>query len=304
MQYAPIVLFTYNRLDELMHTVNALQKNFLAQESDLFIYSDAARNENDIPKIQKVREYLHTISGFKSIHIIERESNFGLAKSVIQGASEILDKYGKIIVLEDDIITSVNFLCYMNSALEFYREDKQVFSISGHTIPLKSLATWEKETYVALRPASWGWATWKDQWENIDWNLLDYDLFIQDRKATQRFNLGGVDLTRMLRHYREGKNNSWAIRWAYAMYKAQKYAIYPKVTKVQNIGFSDEGTHCNGINIYESVMDTSQSCEFDFVSEIIPNKKIVDEFRSQYTFFSKLMKKISETIKKYSNANG
>ncbi|MDO9208877.1 MAG: glycosyltransferase [Sulfuricurvum sp.] len=300
MSYAPIVLFTYNRLSELTFTVNALKNNFLASESDLFIYSDAAKNENDIPKIKNIRNYLHSISGFKSVHIIEREKNFGLAKSVIEGASEILNQYGNIIVLEDDIITSPNFLCYMNSALEFYKEDEKVFSISGHTIPLKTLEKWGKDTYIALRPASWGWATWKNQWENIDWDLLDYDAFMQDKTKTKKFNMGGVDLTRMLRHYREGKNNSWAIRWAYAMYKAGKYTIYPKVTKVQNIGFSDEATHCNGVNIYESNMDTSQSCEFDFVSEIIPNQKIIDEFRAQYTFSSKLMKKIIEILKKYS----
>lgn len=300
MIYAPIVLFTYNRLEELKKTVYALQNNALAIESDLFIYSDAAKNENDISKIQKVREFLHSIRGFKSVQIIERDHNFGLAKSVIQGASEILEKYGKIIVLEDDIITSENFLCYMNSALEFYESNEKVFSISGHTIPLKTLEKWKKDTYIGLRPASWGWATWKNQWENIDWEVLDYDTFIQDRSKTRKFNHGGVDLTRMLRHYREGKNNSWAIRWAYAMYKAGKYTIYPKVTKVQNIGFSDEGTHCNGVNIYESTMDITLSCSFDFVLEIVPDKKIVDEFRSQYTFSSKLKRKILETFKKYS----
>jgi hypothetical protein len=299
MNYAPIVIFTYNRLSELKFTVEALQKNFLAQKSDLFIYSDAGRDENDIQKVQDVRSFIHTISGFKSIKIIERKKNLGLAKSVINGASEILNKYGKIIVLEDDIITSVNFLCYMNSALEVYKIDEKIFSISGHTIALDSLNTWEKDTYIGLRPASWGWATWSDQWEGIDWEVSDYQKFIKNAEAMKQFNQGGVDLTRMLKHYMRGQNNSWAIRWAYAMYKVQKYTIYPKVTKVENIGFGDEATHCNGVNIYESKMDISKSCEFDFINHLVPNKTIINEFRDQYTFYSKLKKKIAEALKQY-----
>ena len=301
MNYAPIVLFAYNRLNELMLTIESLQKNFLATESDLFIYSDAGKSEIDVKKVQKVRDYIHSINGFRSIHIVERKKSFGLAKSVIQGASEILNKYGKIIVLEDDIITTVNFLCYMNSALEFYKTDEKVFSISGHTIPLKTLDKWEKDTYVGLRPASWGWATWINQWENIDWDVSDYKEFMKNKEAMNNFNQGGVDLSRMLKNYMEGKNNSWAIRWAYAMYKAKKYAIYPQTTKVQNIGFSDEATHCNNVNIYESNMDTSESCSFDFVKELTPNKKIINEFRDQYTFYNKLKKKIAEVLKNYFN---
>ncbi len=301
MTYAPVVIFTYNRLSELKFTVQALQKNFLAQKSNLFIYSDAAKNDSDIEKVRNVRNYIYSISGFCSIKIIERENNFGLAKSIIQGASEILNKYGKIIVLEDDIITSANFLCYMNNALDFYLVDEQVFSISGHTIPLKTLEGLEKDTYIGLRPASWGWATWKEQWKNIDWDVSDYQEFINDKQATNQFNQGGVDLTRMLSHYMTGKNHSWAIRWAYAMYKVKKYTIYPRVTKVENIGFGDEATHCNGVNIYESRVDTSKSCEFNFENNLIPNKEIVDEFRDQYTFYSKLKKKIVEALKQYFN---
>ncbi len=303
MQYAPIVLFTYNRLDELKSTVSALQKNFLAAESELFVYSDGAKNKDTLQKVLKVREYLHSVKGFQKVHIVEQDKNLGLARSVIEGVSEVMDKYGRVIVIEDDLITSENFLCYMNQALEFYDTDERIFSISGFTMPLKSLKNYDKDTYITLRPSSWGWATWKDQWDNIDWDVKDYDEFIDDRVSVRKFNCGGIDLTRMLKHYMEKKNNSWAIRWTYAMHKGEKYSIYPKVSKVQNIGFGDDATHCDGVNIYKSDLDSSVSCEFEFVDEMKPNTQIIDEFRYQYSYRNKSVKKIYEYVRNIFNAN-
>lgn len=296
--YAPVVLFTFNRVDKVRLTVQALQANTLAPQSDLYVFSDNARHDGDRVKVGAVREFLRTIDGFRSVTIVEREVNFGLARSIIEGASAILERHGRIIVLEDDIVTSTNFLCYMNGALDFYANTHDVFAVSGHTIALESLKSWHKDTYVALRPASWGWATWRSQWEGIDWQVSDYGEFIRNRKAKQQFNLGGADLTRMLKHYMEGKNNSWAIRWAYAMHKAGKYAIYPRISKVSNIGFGDGATHCSGVNIYHSDLDASTLCQFNFLNDLRPEQRILDEFRSQYTFVSKLRKKAFETLRK------
>ena len=296
MKYAPIVLFTYNRLDELKITVNALQKNLLAEESELFVYSDAAKNKDNEQKVQKVREYLHSIKGFQNIHIVERNENFGLAKSVIEGVTEVINKYERVIVIEDDLMTSKNFLCYMNQALDFYETKERIFSISGFTMPLKSLVKYEKDTDLSLRPASWGWATWKGQWDGIDWEVSDYDAFISDKTLVHKFNRGGIDLARMLKHYMQNKNNSWAIRWSYAMFKEGKYSIYPKVSKVQNIGFGEDATHCNGVNIYHSSLDELDSCDFDFIDDVVPKKDIVAEFRYQYSYRNKLVKKIYEYI--------
>jgi hypothetical protein len=280
-------------------TINALKKNLLAKESELFIYSDAAKNRENEQKVENVREYLQSIKGFQRVHIVEREENFGLAKSVIEGVTEVINKYGKVIVIEDDLLTSENFLCYMNQALEFYKEKKKIFLISGFTMPLKNLKNYDKDTYIALRPSSWGWATWKDQWENIDWDVSDYDKFIKNKTSVRQFNLGGIDLTRMLRHYMQKKNNSWAIRWAYAMFKEGKYSIYPKVSKVQNIGFGEDATHCDGTDIYQTILDTSTQCNFDFVDKIVPDQQIIEEFKYQYSYKNKLIKKTYEYMKKY-----
>ncbi|MDM5272545.1 glycosyltransferase [Sulfurovum sp. zt1-1] len=296
MKYAPIVLFTYNRLDELKQTIEALKNNKLASESELYIYSDAAKDKTDEQKVLKVRSYLKTIEGFNHLQVIERDENFGLARSVIEGVNEILERHGKVIVLEDDLITSKNFLCYMNSALEFYQDEEKVFSISGYTMPLKSLKKYDNDTYASVRPSSWGWATWNDRWKGIDWDIRDYESFIHDKKAIKDFNLGGADLSRMLKHYKQKKNNSWAIRWAYAMFKANKFCIYPKISKVQNIGFGLDATHCKGINIYSSPLDQTDSCDFKFINKIILDKQIADSFKYQFSYMNKFIKKISNKI--------
>jgi len=303
MKYTPIIIFTYNRLYELKFTIEALQKNDLASKSSITIYSDAAKTEKDSQKVHMVREYLKTIKGFKDITIIHRPTNYGLARSVIEGVTEVLNSSEKVIVLEDDIITSKNFIQYMNSALKFYKEYENIFSISAFTMPLKSLKKYDKDTYVALRPASWGWGTWRDQWENIDWDVKDYDTFISNKNLVNNFNKGGIDLTKMLKGYMEKRNNSWAIRWSYAMFKAQKYSIYPKVSKVQNIGFSDDATHCTNDHIYKTDLDNGEQNTFYFTSDISLDEDITKDFKNIYEYRNKLYRKIKIKINNYLSAN-
>ncbi|MEA1989591.1 MAG: glycosyltransferase [Pseudomonadota bacterium] len=296
--YAPVVLFTFNRLDHTQKTVKHLQQNYLAEDTDLIIYSDAARSVSEEITVLAVRDYLETIKGFKSIQINYRENNNGLATNIITGVTEILEKHKKIIVLEDDLITSKNFLCYMNQSLEKYQNNNKIFSISGYTMDLKSIQTIHQDNYLSLRPASWGWATWLDQWKDIDWEVKDYDQFIQNKIKIERFNQGGPDLTRMLKDYFKGKNNSWAIRWSYAQFKAGKYSSYPKISKIQNIGFGAEATHCKGINIYQTTIDQSETCNFKLLDKTSTVPQIIKEFKYKFSYTNKFIKKILNLFKK------
>ena len=294
---APIVIFTYNRLDTLIYVIEYLIKNSLSQKSDLIIYSDHPRKDKDLDAVNKVREFLHKIDGFNSIKIIERKENYGLAKNIIQGVTEILDQYEKVIVLEDDLITSPNFLDYMNQCLDYYKDDEKIFAVSGFCWDLPTLKNIEEDIFIAYRPASWGWATWKHQWNDIDWNIKDYDSCIKDRKAIKKFNRGGMDMTRMLKHFKEGKNNSWAIRWAYSMSNQDKYCIYPKLSKVQNIGYGLDATHCTGEHIHLTILDESINTDFKFSKDLILNKKLLKEFRYQNSYVNKAIKKLSSKLK-------
>lgn len=296
-QYAPIVIFTFNRLDTLELVIKELKQNILAKESDLFIFSDFAKKVKDIKSVEAIRNFLHKIEGFKSVTIIQRKENFGLARNIIEGITDIINKYEKVIVLEDDLITSKNFLNYMNQSLDFYKENKKIFAISGFSWNLNSLKNIKEDVFLAYRPASWGWATWKDQWKTVDWDLNDYDSFIKDKEAIIKFNRGGIDMTKMLKSFVEGKNNSWAIRWAYSMSRQEKYCIYPKLSKVQNIGFGDDATHCTGEHIHKTILDNSQNTNFKFSDKLELDSKILKEFRYQNSYMNKAIKKLTIKIK-------
>jgi len=242
-----IILFTYRRIP--YKTVASLLKNKLANESELFIFSDGYKNGIDKKDVLEVREYLKTISGFKNITIYESKINKGLATSIIYGVENIINKYEKVIVLEDDLIVSSDFLEYMNEALEFYKDNKNIWSISGYGPDMECLKNYNEDIYLSPRGSSWGWATWKDRWDTIDWEIKDWQEFKKDEKATEKFNLGGNDMYKMLELQMLGKIDSWAIRWCYNQFKQDKYTIYPKKSKVINDGFNDgKGTHNSGVS--------------------------------------------------------
>lgn len=134
---SPIVLFAYNRINHIQQVIKALLRNEYASDSDLIIYSDASKNDNTVQEVQCVRQYLSTVSGFKSVKVIERLENFGLAKNIIDGVTSVINQYGKVIVLEDDLVVSPYFLKYMNEALDFYEKEEQVISIHGYIYPVK-----------------------------------------------------------------------------------------------------------------------------------------------------------------------
>ena len=301
---SPVVIFSYNRLEPLIYSLNALKKNSLAQYSDVILYSDGyKKDKGDIDKIKvnEVRNYFKNINGFRSFKVIEREKNYGLAQNIIQGVSEIINSHGSIIVLEDDLVTSSNFLSFMNQSLEYYKSRNDIFSVSGHSVNLPSLSILQEDTYLLCRPSSWGWATWKDQWNSVDWMVKDYKDFICDKDQIKKFNTGGVDMARMLKDSIEGKNNSWAIRWSYAMYKQNKFCVYPTVSKINNIGFGADGTHCKGDNIYGGTIDNGTNESFYFTDMQQPDYKIAKEFKYHMSYLNKFIKKLNFKFKNLFN---
>lgn len=271
---APVLLFTYKRLDKLKLTVEALAANYLAKESDLFIFSDAAKQTADEGVVNCVRSYLKTISGFKNITIIEATKNKGLANSIISGVTEVMKRHEKVIVIEDDLRTTQNFLSYMNEALNFYCAEEKVFSVSGYSFNLGVREHQNADAYFLNRGWSWGWATWKDRWCKVDWEVSDYSSFRKDRKRRSQFTKGGSDLNSMLDSQMSGRLDSWAIRWFYSQFKYSGLTLYPVLSKVYNEGFDEDATHTNGSEKrYIPRLDTKNSQIFSF-----PKLIEVDEF--------------------------
>ena len=240
---APIVLFVYNRPEHTKRTVEALLNNTLAKKSTVFVFSDGAKNDSDVKKVNTVRTYIKSLKSFDKIEIREREKNFGLAKSIITGVNEILNIYNEIIVLEDDIVTMPYFLTFMNRSLDFYRSNKKIFSVSGYSYPIEIPDSYKKDVFISHRTSSWGWGTWKDRWQNVDWEVKDFDSFVKDKNAQKLFNRAGEDVTPMLKAQIWGEIDSWAIRWTYAHFKQNAYCLLPVRPFCKNIGTDKSGTH-------------------------------------------------------------
>ncbi len=242
---APIVLFVYNRIEHTRLTVNALQHNILAADSDLFIYSDGAKNADGVDAVLAVREYVRSIKGFKSVTIIEREKNYGLAHSVIDGVTSVVNRLGKIIVLEDDLVTSKYFLEYMNTALNVYAEVPEVVSIHGYMYPTKATLP---ETFFIRGTDCWGWATWKRGWEIFEKDSQKLLSELHDRKLQFAFDWdGNYGNIKMLQRQIEGKVDSWAIRWHASAFVKNTLTLFPGISLVNNIGGDSAGTHTKSL---------------------------------------------------------
>lgn len=246
MQYAPIAMFVYNRVDHAQKTIEALKKNRGIEKTQLFLFCDAAKNEKATDAVKAVHAFARSLgndSAFAQVHLTFAQKNKGLANSIIAGVSQVIALTGAVIVLEDDLVTSTDFLEYMNAALSYFQQDQRIWSISGYGPPIKLPKGPQRETYLTGRGCSWGWATWQDRWEKVDWQVSRYEEFIKDPWMRRRFNATGTDMTPMLRAQREGRNDSWAIRWCFEQFLRKMYTVYPVESRLQNIGIDGSGTH-------------------------------------------------------------
>ena len=253
--YAPITLFVYERLSHTQLVVEALLKNIGAEFSDLIIFSDAPSIPSKKANVEKVRSYLSTIKGFKSIKIYHRPYNYGLSKSIIDGVSDTLKKYGRIIVIEDDLVTSPYFLTYMNEALNMFEKVKKVASIHGYVYPHNQPIS----SAFFLRGADcWGWATWSRSCNKINLDGRYLLNKIKEKKLIYEFDFeGSYTFSSMLKKQIIGLNDSWAIRWHASMFLANKLTLYPGRSLVNNIGNDTTGTHSCNASYYKTKLANS-----------------------------------------------
>lgn len=253
---APICLFVYNRSLHTRKTVEALRNNLLASESNLIVFSDASKSESGAGKVLEVRQFVGGISGFKSVTIVEREVNLGLAKSIIQGVSNVVNEYGRAIILEDDMVTSPHFLSFMNEGLDKYAEDERVVSIHGWLFPNESRLP---ETFFLQGADCWGWATWKRGWAIFNPNGQSLIDELNRLKLTRTFDCNGAyPYSKMLKGQIKGVNDSWAIRWHASAFLAKKLTLYPGRSLVHNIGNDDSGTHCGVSEQYDTYLSQTK----------------------------------------------
>jgi hypothetical protein len=274
---APIALFVYNRPDHTRRTISYLQQNLLADESRLYIFCDAAKTDADKPKVEQVRQLVKDVSVFKSVKIILRNHNLGLAESIISGVTQLVYEYGKVIVFEDDLLSSPYTLQYFNDALTKYANQEQVMHIGAYMYNLHDKKL--PETFFYRAATSWGWATWARAWKNFE---PDVDKLIAqfDMLKIARFSIEGkMNFWKQIEQFKAGKNNSWAIRWYASIFLKNGLTLNPSQSLIQNIGHDGTGVHSNKEDMYHVQMGRKQVTQFpDTIEENEEAYKAIKNF--------------------------
>lgn len=302
-QFAPIILFVYNRLDHTTKTINALKENFLADQSDLYIYADAAKNIDGVQLVDRVRNYLQTITGFKSVTIRLRDKNLGVDENTLLGVSEVINERGKVIVLEDDLVTSKWFLKFMNDGLDYYEDSDDVIAINGYTYPVKQEL---KEVFFLKGADCWGWATWKRGWDIFEYDSQKLLNQITEKNLQAEFNFNNsYPYMEALAQQAMGNTSHWDIRWYASAFINRKLSLYPGQSLVNNIGHDASGTHCGisttyDVSVAQSSVNVKTAIEHDneayqaFVDFLKPNQ----ETDKKKGWLSRTFKKLKSSLSK------
>ncbi len=297
MTPAPILLFVYNRPRHTRRGVESLLNNDLARDSRLIVYSDAPRTAADADSVRQVREYVHSISGFKEIEIVERTENWGLARSIIDGVTAAVDRYGRVIVLEDDLVVAPYFLQFMNDALETYKDEPRVGHIQAcdftHDASLP-------DTFLIKWTGSWGWGTWDRAWRLFQPDGTQLLAELRRRRLTRAFDFNGAyGFTRMLLRQIQGRNNSWAIRWNASLFLRDVLSLNVGKSLVRNEGFDGSGTNCGGGGLYASDlwMQPLQVVKPEVMEENLGARKSFERYyRHTNSFLAKAIRRIKRTL--------
>lgn len=284
--YAPIVMFVYNRADHFEQTYRALSNCPEAKESELFVFSDGAKSEAGAAKVQDVRNVLYAAKkekAFKEFHIVENPINWGLAKSVIDGVTQVIEQYGTVIVVEDDCVVSPYFLKYMNDGLHIYGNNKKIGSIAGYTPVFHFPRDYTEDVFLTYRSCSWGWATWKDRWDTVDWDMSYMKDFYNNSVLIRKMNSCGAD--RFLRLYRQTKGNSssWSVRFGAQLIMNDQYTIYPRYSYVSNIGCDASGVHSRTEDAESMRVDLSKAIEKPKLTEPEYDSEIQRVMKKHYS---------------------
>jgi hypothetical protein len=245
---APIALFAYNRPLHTRRLVGSLEQNPEARSSDLYVFSDGARDASAEPAVREVRDFARGISGFRTVTIVERQHNLGLADSIIEGVTTLCERHGQVVVLEDDLVVSPHFLRFMSDSLSLYAEQPRVMHVSACAYPVKhSLTT---DTYFLRVPLCWGWGTWDRAWRSYRRDLSLMAEFTKRMRHEFDFD-GTYSYWQQLALNKSGHIRTWFVFWYAALYLSGGLALFPREPLAQNLGFDSTGVHCGATGVFD-----------------------------------------------------
>jgi hypothetical protein len=242
-ELAPVAVFAYKRPDHLRRALQSLAANSQAARSALYLFCDGPRQQGDEPAVARTRAVAREQRWCREVHIIEQPQNLGLARSIISGVTDLCQRYGSVIVVEDDLELSPYFLDFMNESLQCYRDEPRVMQVSGYMFPVPVPSA--RETLFLPLTTSWGWATWERAWRHLDREAGVESPILRDPRQRRAFDLhGAYAYSAMLQAQQQGQIDSWAIRWYHTVFACQGLVLYPAHSLVRNSGFDGSGSHC------------------------------------------------------------
>lgn len=270
---APVAVFAYNRADKLENCIKHLEKCKEAANSELFIFCDGAKGDKDREAVTTVHEYADNYATgntkrFKNVTVSAQESNRGLAASIISGVTETVNKYGKVIVVEDDLVVLPSFLKFMNESLRHYQDEKKCGSICSFSYPVRSLKGYDKDVYFTRKADCWGWGTWTDRWNNAEWADTDFGSYLNNRKLRWQFEGLEAGLDRLMYLQYKGEIDSWAVRWVYYLFQKGQLSLYPSKSRIINDGFDGSGAHISdgfGKGFNSAYTEGETNAEFEWI---------------------------------------
>lgn len=292
---APIIFVCYNRYSHIMKSLKSLKSNKLSKNSNIYIFSDGPKNKQDEKKILKIRKFLKKLKGFKSKKIILRKKNYGTKKNITKAVNQVFTKYDKVIVVEDDLIVIKSFLFFMNSCLNYYKNNKKIWHINGWSYPFMKMSNDDINFLKSMN--CWGWATWKNKWKNISLIEEKY-MKLFSKKDIHNFNIKST-----MEHWSQiirNKNkvlSSWAVFWHATIFLNGGICIYPKFSLVKNLGFDGSG-RMSVRHKYDVVLK-HQFQNFQFNDQITLNNNLMNKEFHYYLQKKSILGKLLVYFKKF-----
>ena len=300
MKKAPIAFFAYKRPEHTRRSLESLAQNEGANESELFVFCDGAKSLEEQVTVDQVREIVRIKQWCGQVHIIERKENWGLAHSIISGVTQLCASYGRVIVMEDDLIVSPYFLSYMNDALEKYEYETTVMHISGYMFPIEADLP---ETFFCKIMSCWGWATWQRAWKYFETDVARLLAVIKSKKLEKEFSVNGTyPYIKILEKQNRGKIDSWAICWYASIFISKGLCLYPKYSLVKNTGHDSSGVHCKSNNVFNVRIYRNKINSFS--TSIAEDKQAYDtliKYFESATSKKKYLKNVFAVLKKIVN---
>jgi hypothetical protein len=253
----PVAVFAYNRPRHTARALEALARCRRLDECSFHFYLDGPKTPESS---SAVAETLHVLESWQptfNAYLTVRSANLGLATSIVGGVSDLVAHYGRVIVLEDDLIVEPDFLHYMIECLDHYADEPAVMQVAA--LALQPPSGCPTDVFLLPVTSTWGWATWARAWTHFSWTPIDLEKQQSDPDWKNRFNINGSFAgNAMLADRLAGKNSSWGILWWYAVSRLSGLVAYPRQSLVRNTGFDGSGTHCGTSNLYDQIISPHQ----------------------------------------------